>query len=273
MKTIAYHIEAITNLQVGNGEINMGVVDNLIQRDAATNLPVINASSLKGALREHCQDFMQPEHILHIFGSAPKDVNIREAGNYRFFNANLLSMPVRSDRAPFLMATCPLLMKDYLHKRQLFGMPVPETEKNKVLAILQQAKKNSPIVFSKSHEGAYIEDFDEKSIVIGNKLDTASFTSWVGEPAVLLADEDFGRLCNEDHLPVIARNNLTRGHENLWYEQVLPRFSRLYFFVMASDRPDCLKALQESVNEKLVQIGANATVGYGYCILTPIHKF
>ena len=36
MKTIVYQIEAITNLHVGSGEANFGVVDRLIQKDAAT---------------------------------------------------------------------------------------------------------------------------------------------------------------------------------------------------------------------------------------------
>ena len=50
MKAYRVNIELITNLQVGNGEANFGVIDNLIQRDAATGFPCINASSLKGAM-------------------------------------------------------------------------------------------------------------------------------------------------------------------------------------------------------------------------------
>lgn len=267
MKTLVYQIEAITNLQVGNGEINMGVVDNLIQRDAATGMPNIHASSLKGALREHCIHLIKPEFIRHIFGSSPDELDVREAGNFRFFNADLLSMPVRSDKAPFLMATCPLLVNDYLTKRELFGLPVAETEMQEVKNILQQAQKGVPVVVCSPQQGAYIEDLDRKAVFIGEKFDTRLFTSWVGSPAVLLHDEDFSMLCDDDHLPVMARNNLTKGRENLWYEQVLPRFSRLYFFVLASEAENCLQAYQQAIKNKLVQIGGNATVGYGYCLL------
>lgn len=269
MKTLIYHIEAITNLQVGSGEINMGVVDNLIQRDAATGMPNINASGLKGALREHCAHFIKSESIMrHIFGSSPDELNVREAGNFRFFNADLLSMPVRSDKAPFLMATCPLLVNDYLTKRELFGLPVSEAEKQKVTDIVRQARRGVPVVVRQPQQGAYIEGLDRKAVFIGDRFDTQLFASWVGSPAVLLHDEDFHQLCDNDHLPVIARNNLTKGRENLWYEQVLPRFSRLYFFVLASEKENCLQAYQEAIKNRLVQIGANATVGYGYCLLT-----
>ena len=48
----AYLIECLTNMHVGSGGANYGVVDNLVQRDSVTNIPIINSSSLKGALRE-----------------------------------------------------------------------------------------------------------------------------------------------------------------------------------------------------------------------------
>ena len=55
MKATLYTIECISNLHVGSGQDNDGVIDGLIQRDVVTDLPCINASSLKGALREHCE--------------------------------------------------------------------------------------------------------------------------------------------------------------------------------------------------------------------------
>ena len=51
MPTAIYTIEAITNLHVGSGDVNYEIVDKEIQRDTATTLPTIHASSLKGAIR------------------------------------------------------------------------------------------------------------------------------------------------------------------------------------------------------------------------------
>lgn len=289
MKAIEYKIEAITNLHVGNGEVNFGVVDKLIQKDAATGYPVINASSLKGAFREHLEQQSVNENLLcDIFGSKPNDADKRDAGKFRFFDANLLSMPVRGDKVPFVMATCPRLVNDYINKRKLFKRPLENEVVKRWCEILQKTKKGTPMVFEKDLkdikrtppiavtpctpmvfekdlEGMLIEDFKEATIMEG-KLDTNDFCQLIGSPAVLFSDEDFCTLCNDDHLPVIARNNLTEGHENLWYEQVLPRFSRLYFYVLAPE--ELCGQFHESITSGLVQIGANATVGYGYCELT-----
>jgi len=47
-----YIITARTNLHVGSGDEAYGLVENRVQRDVVTQLPNINASGLKGALRE-----------------------------------------------------------------------------------------------------------------------------------------------------------------------------------------------------------------------------
>jgi len=52
MKYELYKITAMTNMHVGSGDMNFGVIDKLVQRDSLTGYPVIYSSSLKGALRE-----------------------------------------------------------------------------------------------------------------------------------------------------------------------------------------------------------------------------
>ncbi|MCX6279668.1 MAG: type III-B CRISPR module RAMP protein Cmr4, partial [Bacteroidetes bacterium] len=49
----AFFIQCITNMHVGSGDANFGIVDKLVQRDTVTDFPTIHSSSLKGALREH----------------------------------------------------------------------------------------------------------------------------------------------------------------------------------------------------------------------------
>lgn len=74
---------------------------------------------------------------------------------------------------------------------------------------------------------------------------------------------DFKELTDNEHLPVIARNKLDHGaSENLWYEQVVP--AETVFCVMIQDIDDKLVDFIEE-NGGLVQIGANATIGYGVC--------
>lgn len=68
-------------------------------------------------------------------------------------------------------------------------------------------------------------------------------------------------LCSDDNLPIIARNVLDNGEsKNLWYEQVLPSETVLYTIIQENGND-----LANALSGKIVQIGANATIGYGYC--------
>lgn len=69
-----------------------------------------------------------------------------------------------------------------------------------------------------------------------------------------------------EELPVIARNFLDNGvSKNLWYEQVVPRES---VFVTCIQAPD--DSLINKLDDVVVQLGGNATVGYGFCLFTKI---
>lgn len=282
-----FHITAITNLHVGSGKENIGVVDNLIQRDVITNHPIIHSSSLKGALREHCKH-NNNENIKYIFGSESR--NESTAGNYRFFDAHILALPVRSDKEPYLMATCPAVIKQYLKTAKLFGInitndfiksiiyelndfqPNPESEPQ-----TQDVKKPNPIVFNNSVTGAIIEDL-KKTAKLSTYKSLPKIKNIIGTdaPIVVVSDSDFATLCDDNHLPVIARNRLYNGEsKNLWYEQVLPRFSVLYFPLIADDKKDekdndIYSNFKNCIETGLVQIGANASVGYGFCKLKDV---
>lgn len=249
-----FHITAITNLHVGSGKENIGVVDNLIQRDVVTNLPVINSSSLKGALREHCdgKDFLE-----YVFGSEPggtkdnkqdKKEPETKPGNYKFFDAHLLAIPARSDKSPYYMVTCPMAIKHYNETAKMFlGL------KDEIIPVPEVSTKDS-------NGGTYIEDFEFSKLVKSEEIKTH-----IGSDVdvVVISDDDFKELCDDEHLPVIARNCLDSKNPNLWYEQVLPRFSVLYFPLIAAEK--YFDDFKNAVTNTLVQIGANATIGYGFC--------
>ena len=98
-----------------------------------------------------------------------------------------------------------------------------------------------------------VKAFEEKAELMGKKISI--------DRQDATATEEFKKLCDDDNLPIIARNCLENGESvNLWYEQVLPAQSVLatIFQTNGENDLDCL-------NGKIVQIGANATIGYGYC--------
>ncbi|MCC8142633.1 MAG: hypothetical protein LUD02_02810 [Tannerellaceae bacterium] len=88
-----------------------------------------------------------------------------------------------------------------------------------------------------------------------------------GERLVLVNEAAMKLITDDTHLPVMARNCLETGNENLWYEQVLPRFTRLYtiFFSDTKKEKSSMKAFFDELNQGVFQIGANASIGYGFC--------
>ena len=68
---------------------------------------------------------------------------------------------------------------------------------------------------------------------------------------------------------MIARNQLENGEsKNLWYEQIVPRESVFYCIIGLGDEHSA--KFDEVWKDNLVQIGANATIGYGYTQFTKL---
>jgi len=73
-KTSAYLLRALSNMHVGSGDNNYGIVDKQVQRDVIDPFPTIHSSGLKGAFRELLESGgTVPETINNIFGTAKDD--------------------------------------------------------------------------------------------------------------------------------------------------------------------------------------------------------
>lgn len=83
----------------------------------------------------------------------------------------------------------------------------------------------------------------------------------------VISDKEFNERCKDDNLPIIARNVLDNGEsKNLWYEQVVPAETVFYTIIDSGNDEKLAKLL--SAEKTIVQIGANASIGYGYCKFT-----
>ena len=51
-----YFIKCLTNLHVGSGDVNFNIIDEEIEKDPVTGYPTINASGVKGALRQFFEE-------------------------------------------------------------------------------------------------------------------------------------------------------------------------------------------------------------------------
>ncbi|MCT4594739.1 MAG: type III-B CRISPR module RAMP protein Cmr4 [Anaeromicrobium sp.] len=268
-----YKIRALTNMHVGTGDTGYGLVDNTVQRDVVTNYPAIYSSSLKGALRQFAR-YEKFDEIKEIFGSENTSNESMESGLAKFFQANLLSIPVRGQKKPFYRATCYKIINELIENLEIHK--IEDTDGiMRILNTLKDEKESFLLVteeIEKKEKGSkeIIEGYEVKT----KKEDKLTHLENIfGKDIVVFDNETFGHIIEE--LPVIARNCLDNGEsKNLWYEEIVPRETRFYFPVILDEKKDnngteeedsrLSKKLNDLLENKMIQIGANASIGYGY---------
>lgn len=256
-KTDAYLITCLTNMHVGSGDANYGVVDNLVQRDPITEIPIIHSSSIKGALREYFKDEWgeNDTKLNYVFGTDPiRNGGKTEVGYYKFFDANLIVLPVRSNIKPFFRATSKFLLDEINDRAKALKLSLNIDPFN------VDVSEGKPKVSDNARP--MLEDYQsENGLTFSDTV-----TNHLGDNLALFHENDFKELSK--HLPVIARNQLENGEsKNLFYEEVVPRESRFVFFVSKLKENETV--LYESefntiISKSVIQIGGNASIGYGY---------
>ncbi|MCO5232216.1 MAG: type III-B CRISPR module RAMP protein Cmr4 [Chitinophagales bacterium] len=258
MNTQFYTIKTKSNTHVGSGQNSYGIVDNVVQKDYNTELPCINSTSLKGALREYA-DSAGWANLESIFGSKPTSTNDLKQGTHYFQPAYLLSYPMRSNQMQFFNVTCPLLLEQLSNSLPTSGL------KTAVDAFLNRdgvknVAKNRPL--SDEKENCIIEKHTIKTIKTNTPFDTA-VKNVLGNHLVIMHNDDFKNIVKR--LPIITRNQLENGQStNLFYEEVVPRETIFGFVIQGKDIDTGFDKIDN------IQIGANATVGYGFCSLQKI---
>ncbi|HCC69061.1 MAG TPA: type III-B CRISPR module RAMP protein Cmr4, partial [Nitrospiraceae bacterium] len=225
----SYIIETLTNTHVGSGDTSFGTVDNLIQKDPVTSLPVFHSSSIKGAIKEHMENNYKgtaiPEAEFNlIFGEAED-----KPGMVKFFDARLLTLPLRASKRVYYHCTSPDTVLDYLNALETFcKVTVLDGLREFIAGIAYSDEKF--VVFNKD-SSLEIEDYDKyKGVPINNGVKDL-IKKYIGidpENLAVFKNEIFSDIC-KDSLPVIARNKIGEDgtSENLFYEEALPRRSRL----------------------------------------------
>lgn len=244
MSAIMFKLKCITNMHVGSGDVNYNLIDNEIERDPITEYPVIHASGVKGALREYFGgDSELVGYRDDIFGCGVQGQTT--PGKLKFLEASMLAVPARAsggDCAYYLVSTQNAL-DAYAERVNLF---LEGSEKKSILKV--------PAKEGRSAEGICL----------------SSGTTLLDEEIHIISEEEFKRI----PLPVIARNKLESGiSKNVWYEEIVPHQSVFYFTVISDDIPEnkrLLDKFKESVDNQVIQFGANASIGYGLCRVTVV---
>ncbi|MGL4607982.1 MAG: type III-B CRISPR module RAMP protein Cmr4 [Eubacteriaceae bacterium] len=262
MKVDLYKITCLTNMHVGNGDVNFNIIDNEVQRDPVTNLPTINSSGIKGALREYFSELNKEamkkdeEDIINIFGTNQNESESRP-GKLKFLSGNLLALPMRASKGDkaFYMVTTKNAIHQYLELIQL-------SNAEDLVGLVGIENEINP---SKSYK------IDDSEIAVEGKIieekicneDLKSFLKkHIGDNAVIMKEADM----KEISLPVMSRNYLINGEsKNLWYEEIVPHHSIFYFTVITNNLDSEYEELfNGAVNKKIIQFGGNASIGYGF---------
>lgn len=267
---------ATSPVHAGSGA-STSAVDLPIQRERHTNWPHIQASAVKGAMRDHYRKFAgekQDQTINFIFGSDKDNDKDKDGadgdhpGAISISDAKLLAFPMRSNVAPFVWVTCPSVLKrlkndlEFAHFKALDEFPTVNKEK----AISLDGQLSGDII---------LED-----AVVDIKQDGNGFNLPSGFPEIerllLISDEMFDYCvssCTEIQTQIkINSKTGTADPGALRYQELLPADTLMYSIVYYS-RSAGLNGLQataiqghiEDVIKDFIQIGGDETLGRGIC--------
>ncbi|MFL6275989.1 MAG: type III-B CRISPR module RAMP protein Cmr4 [Blastocatellia bacterium] len=287
MKTKILYTHVLSPLHAGTGQ-GIGVIDLPIVREKATGLPFLPGSSVKGSLRDVCND---KDMRKKLFGPDKKEGPEEHAGSVQFSDQRLLLLPVRSLKGTFAWVTSPYVLKRFARDARdanadalVKAVPIP---------LSNEATQECFVIDGNRLEmggKVYLEDLD---LSVSN--DKAKAREWADILASEIFAEDWRdlfkqRFCIvpddvlnfllETATEITARialneNSKTVDSESgaLWYEEALPCETVLFGLLLAIrigrvnlDPKDALTEVGKLMNQP-IQFGGKATVGRGLCRL------
>ena len=268
---------AITPVHAGAGQA-LKAVDLPIQRERHTAWPMVQASGIKGAIRDWCENTWQKNGFDkdladRIFGPQGEDEHF--AGAVTVTDARLLLFPVRSNVAPFVHVTCPAVLKRFREELALLGQ-----EGLKEIS-LPPVEGFIPLKGEFSEEKILLEDMVVKKENNSAQKNVSWFNQNISaaEKIALVSDEVFGYLVRtatevQAHIAIDDATG-TAKEGSLRYQEYLPADSLLYFLAFFADerKPneksklfanDVANLVTGAVSTHL-QVGGDFTLGKGIC--------
>ncbi len=258
MKTKFYFMTCLTNLHVGNGDVNFNVIDKEVERDPVTGYPTIHPSGVKGSLRRYFEQ-NEPRNTVKLFGSSVQESigSASTPGSLKFLSAQMLARPARASEgcSAFYMVTTKTALDQFcVATLALTGKRPFQTTGISPCIDYRIADKDVGV------EGYCVNTAVPESS--GIKKNQNYLNDILGGDFLILSDETFRKI----PLPVVARNYLENGEsKNLWYEELVPHES-IFWFAVLGDEAD-LACFDATINHRVVQFGGNASVGCGLCML------
>ena len=287
---------AVSPVHMGSGT-SLGVIDNPIQREKHTGHPVFAGSGLKGAVRELARiNNMDKETMDKVFG--PDSNASDHAGAVSFSDVQLVAFPVRSLREGFVYVTSPIALNRFIRLASAAGVEkFEDSDEGKNLPILQDDKAvvldNNLLSEGKlvleSYEYAVKEEADGLLKKVADWLADSTMPDGSGfsffkeklkKHLVLLSDTQFSYFVNnstvvEPHVRIDDASG-TADDGGLFFTENVPPEAIFACLVMASQErkkkgenekgmtaSKIMQKLSEILDDKLLQIGGDATTGRG----------
>lgn len=243
-----------TPLHAGSGD-SLGVIDLPIQRERHTSFPKIEASSLKGAIRQAFEDqnpvctseLSEYKTALELAFGPENAGNDGFAAALGFTDARLLLFPVKSMKGVFAWISCPKILTQFYRDFSLGGvacLPVVDALKGVAVPANSSLCIDDNVVLEE-----YTFKLEKSSIVVcaatlladwlaNNVTDDPFWKKKMSTDIVVLSNEDFTDFVNLS-TEVITRTKIknetgTVEPGALFTEEYLPAESVLYSLVLAS---------------------------------------
>lgn len=277
---------AITPSHVGSGD-TIGTVDLPIQREKHTNYPIINASSVKGAFREHYRKFKgnNKKDINIIFGTDEQDIKDDKSKDNNspslvsFSDSRIFAFPMRSSESPFVWVTCPYIINRFIKDLSLIGI-----KKNNINNVNARSDEAVVLMGNINSENVILEEAvvqiknnknDNKIInyeILNNLKELIRDYFVEANKLLLVSDEMFSYCVTCTDIQTNIKIDVETGTAKdgaLRYQEFLPSETLLYNIVWFGN--DNTNSIQESMVKDsikdavkdFIQIGGDETLGKG----------
>lgn len=280
-KDAILYLYAETPLHVGTGT-GLGAVDMPIQREIHTKYPMIQASGVKGALRDttEIKYGQESDIVMSIFGgeTTHDGKETTHAGAVSPSDARILCFPVRALNGVFVWISSPVVLERYIRETRLSDNLNITTFDGALVAdkarLISDKVMLEEFTYTGKHD-AVVQDIAEH--IAGQVFPNNTYwrDRMVSHFVVLPDDEfrDFVRYSTEIVTRIkIDSQTKTVSQGALFTQELLPADSVLYSHVRVTDTREgqgknmaagkVLDKLKGAIGNN-IQIGGDETVGRG----------
>lgn len=287
---------AVTPVHMGAGSA-LGVIDNPIQRERHSEHPFFAGSGIKGALRDAGVESMGKEMVIKVFG--PEKSGAEHAGAASFSDGQIVAFPVRSLKEGYVYLTSPFVLERFFRLARIVGLNIfdslslPPLSDTQALVLNDKLLANGQLVlesyaFEKAADSEKLKPVAQwlaQNALPQNDSAHKFFSEKLGKDLVMVNDTQFSFFVRNSTVvePHVRIDDETGTAEDggLFFTENLPPESLMVSLVMASierrkkgespNEPTPAKKILETImrnyENKIIQIGGDATTGRGQVVL------